>query len=124
MSLRPLLQPLTRSGFSAGSSRAATRTFLPAASRQHFFHTTRPQFVQPGDPLPDTDVLQENSPGNRVNLAEEARKGAKKMLLIGVPAAFSPACSSKHVPGYVAHPAVKKGEFDLVGVVSVNDVFV
>jgi 2-Cys peroxiredoxin 5 len=63
----------------------------------------------------------ENTPGQRVNLAREAEK-VNNMLLIGVPAAFSPACSATHVPGYVQHPRI--GEFELVGVVSVNDVFV
>lgn len=44
------------------------------------------------------------------------------MILIGVPAAFSPACSATHVPGFLAHP--KAEEYDQVAVVSVNDVFV
>jgi 2-Cys peroxiredoxin 5 len=63
----------------------------------------------------------ENTPGQRVNLAAEAAR-VNRMLLIGVPAAFSPACSATHVPGYARHPRTR--EFDLVGVVSVNDVFV
>ncbi|KAL1839598.1 hypothetical protein VTJ49DRAFT_1341 [Mycothermus thermophilus] len=121
MSLRPtLLRPLTR------HVTTTTRRLLPLATTTpalRTFHTTRPVFVQPGDLLPDTDALMENTPGTRVNLAEEAKR-VNKMLLIGVPAAFSPACSGRHVPGYVAHPKVQGGEFDLVGVVSVNDVFV
>lgn len=42
--------------------------------------------VKVGDRVPDLDVLVENSPGNKVNLAKEL-KG--KGLIIGVPAAFS-----------------------------------
>jgi 2-Cys peroxiredoxin 5 len=76
--------------------------------------------VNVGDPLPDTDALMENTPGQRVNLAEEAKK-VNNMLLIGVPAAFSPGCSAVHVPSYIQHPKTK--EFELVAVVSVNDVF-
>jgi 2-Cys peroxiredoxin 5 len=63
----------------------------------------------------------ESHPGQRVNLAQETQR-VNNMLLIGVPAAFSPACSATHVPGYANHPRAK--EFELVGVVSVNDVFV
>ncbi|KAH6615716.1 Redoxin-domain-containing protein [Chaetomium sp. MPI-SDFR-AT-0129] len=114
---RSTLRPLT-SLASATSRRAAPVTRLSSAAS---FHTTRPMFIKPGDPLPDTDALMEKTPGQRVNLAEEAER-VNKMLLIGVPAAFSPACSATHVPGYAQHPKTK--EFDVVGVVSVNDVFV
>lgn len=52
------------------------------------FHTTSPALVRAGDQIPDLDVLVENSPGNKVNLAKElGDKG--KALIIGVPAAFS-----------------------------------
>ena len=49
----------------------------------------------------------------------------KTIALFGLPGAFTPTCSAKHVPGYVEHFA----DFKAVGVdevwcVSVNDVFV
>lgn len=91
------------------------------ASSTSAFHTTARRLVNPGDQLPDTDALMENTPGTRVNLAEEAKK-VNNMLVIGVPAAFSPGCSTRHIPGYIAHPRL--GEFESVAVVSVNDVFV
>lgn len=50
------------------------------------FHNTAPAFVQKGDAIPNLDVLVENSPGNKINLANEI-KG--KGVIIGVPAAFS-----------------------------------
>ena len=53
-----------------------------------YFHTSRCSFIKVGDQLPDLpDVLMENSPGNKVNLANELSKG--QGLIIGVPAAFS-----------------------------------
>lgn len=114
--LRPsaALRPL------ASLARTTTTTTTTTTSS---FHTTRPALVpvRPGDALPDTDALMEGTPGTRVNLAREADR-VNNMLLIGVPAAFSPACSARHVPGYAQHPRTR--EFDLVGVVSVNDVFV
>lgn len=62
-------------------------TGLPRAlSQRALFHNTAPAFVQKGDAIPDLDVLVENSPGNKVNLAKEI-KG--KAVIIGVPAAFS-----------------------------------
>jgi len=73
-----------------------------------------------GDPIPNLAVLVENSPGNKVNLAEEFKKGDG--LIIGVPAAFSGACSQQHVPSYMQHPAIKTA--GQVFVVSVNDAFV
>ncbi|KAK3305719.1 Redoxin-domain-containing protein [Chaetomium strumarium] len=112
-----LIRPLTST-----ATAAATRRFVPVAAprSKKLFHTTPRVLVNVGDPLPDTDALMENTPGQRVNLAEEAKK-VNNMLLIGVPAAFSPACSARHVPGYIQHPKTK--EFELVAVVSVNDVF-
>lgn len=62
-------------------------TSLPRTfSQRVLFHNTAPAFVQKGDPIPDLDVLVENSPGNKVNLAKEI-KG--KGVIIGTPAAFS-----------------------------------
>ena len=51
------------------------------------FHTSPFSLVQVGDRIPDLDVLTEDSPGNKVNLAKELATG--KGLIIGVPAAFS-----------------------------------
>jgi len=77
-------------------------------------------FVKAGDAIPDMEVLVEGSPGNKVNLAQELK--GKKGLIIGVPAAFSPACSASHVPSYINHPKLK--DAGDIFVVSVNDAFV
>jgi peroxiredoxin len=48
----------------------------------------------------------------------------KKVVLIGLPAAFSPTCSEKHVPGYLAHiDDFRKKGVDKVAVLAVNDFF-
>ena len=97
-------------------ARAAARPLPWTATRS--FQSTAPAWVNVGDKLPDVDLM-EDSPGNKVNLAKEL-KG--KGVVIGVPAAFSPSCSAKHIPGYVNHAKLKDaGE---VFVVSVNDPFV
>ncbi|KAI9372053.1 Redoxin [Aspergillus egyptiacus] len=101
------------------AARRLTTSVPRALSQRALFHNTTPAFVQKGDPIPDLDVLVENSPGNKINLAKEL-KG--KGLIIGVPAAYSPACSSTHIPGYISHPKLK--EAGQAFVVSVNDPFV
>lgn len=108
----------------AFGQRAAPRvTFAGARASQ--FHTSRPLLVKPGDTLPNLEVLVENSPGNKVNLAEEFTS-IKRGIVIGVPAAFSPACSNQHIPSYINHPKVAEivHEGGKVVVVSVNDSFV
>ncbi|KAL9112447.1 MAG: hypothetical protein Q9227_003289 [Pyrenula ochraceoflavens] len=75
--------------------------------------------VKQGDSIPDVD-LHEDSPRNKVNLAQELASG--KGLIIGVPAAFSPSCSDRHIPDYLASDKLKNA--GKVFVVSVNDAFV
>jgi 2-Cys peroxiredoxin 5 len=44
--------------------------------------------------------LYENNPATIVNLHEYCK--GKKIILFGVPGAFTPGCSKTHLPGYVA----------------------
>ncbi|KAK0517525.1 hypothetical protein JMJ35_000680 [Cladonia borealis] len=96
-------------------------TFFPRLTTtipRHSFHTTTAKMVKVGDPIPSVELV-EGSPGNKVNLANEL-KG--KGLIIGVPAAFSPGCSTNHIPGYLNSEKLK--DAGQVFVVSVNDAFV
>lgn len=83
------------------------------------FIATNHQQVKQGDSVPNVDLF-EDSPGNKVNLADELSSG--KGLIIGVPAAFSPGCSDSHIPGYLSSDKLK--DAGKVYVVSVNDAFV
>ena len=68
--------------------RPAIRHGLTTVSRSRQFHTSPLACVKVGDRLPDlADVLMEDSPENKINLAQELSNG--KGLIIGVPAAFS-----------------------------------
>ncbi|KAG7134625.1 Peroxiredoxin-5 like protein [Verticillium longisporum] len=103
--------------FRAVARRAA---FARPAVAARAFHSTPRAFVRVGDEIPDLNVLVEDSPANKVNLADEFKSA--NGLIIGVPAAFSGTCSASHVPSYINHPKLK--EAGSVFVVSVNDPFV
>ena len=49
---------------------------------RRLFHASAPALVEVGDKLPNVELM-ENSPGNKVNLAEELKTG--KGLIIGKP---------------------------------------
>lgn len=88
------------------------------------FKTFSPCLFKAGDAIPTgLKGLQESSPGNAVDLGKEVSKG--KFVIIGLPAAFSPACSASHVPGYIAHlEQLKSKGIQKVFVTCVNDSFV
>ena len=77
--------------------------------------------VKAGDKLP-TATFYENSPGEKVESAD-IYKG--KNIIVGVPGAFTSACSARHAPGYIknAQKFREKG-IDGIYIVAVNDAFV
>src|SRR6186997_1971868 len=86
--------------------------------------------IQIGDSLPDATLSEttefgESCPINPAKLsAAEAAKG-KKVVIFGLPGAYTPTCSAKHVPGYLAHlDELKAKGVDEIWCVSVNDGYV
>jgi len=56
--------------------------------------------------------------------AENLVKG-KTIAIFGLPGAYTPTCSAKHVPGYIEHAAALKAKgVDEIWCISVNDAFV
>src|SRR5689334_5528523 len=87
--------------------------------------------IKVGDRLPE-GTLQEFievegngcSVGPNTFKVQDLVKG-KKIAIFGLPGAFTPTCSAKHVPGYVAnYDALKAKGVDEIWCVSVNDAFV
>ena len=83
-----------------------------------------------GDSFPDatlTESLEFDDacplPPAKLSAAEMAK--GKRIVIFGLPGAFTPTCSAKHVPGYLASlDALKKKGIDEVWCVSVNDGYV
>jgi len=82
------------------------------------------------DPVPDavlTETLEfgEACPLNPKNVSvAEAAKG-KRIVVFGLPGAYTPTCSAKHVPGYLAaYDQLRHHKVDEVWCVSVNDAYV
>jgi len=64
------------------------------------------------------------SVGPNVFKVEDLVKG-KKIIIFGLPGAFTPTCSAKHVPGYISNfDALKRKGVDEIWCLSVNDPFV
>jgi glutaredoxin/glutathione-dependent peroxiredoxin len=77
-----------------------------------------------GDKLPDATFKEMTADGAKVITSAEIFAG-KKVVLFGVPGAFTPTCSNNHLPGYLENrDAILARGVDTIAVVSVNDVHV
>lgn len=86
--------------------------------------------IKPNDQIPDATLTESTKFGDACPLApdpvhvRESLKG-KKVVIFGLPGAFTPTCSAQHVPGYLKNlDALKAKGVDEVWCVSVNDGFV
>ena len=77
-----------------------------------------------GDKLPAATLIAGSAEGPKPMTTDDIFAG-KKVAFFAVPGAFTPTCSAKHVPSYVANIEKLKGKgVDEVWCVSVNDAFV
>lgn len=87
--------------------------------------------IKVGDSLPDATLTEfVEVEGNGCSIGPNAFKVAdlvkgKKIVMFGLPGAFTPTCSAKHVPSYLEHyQALKAKGVDEIWCMSVNDAFV
>lgn len=87
--------------------------------------------IQAGDRLPPGSLMEFNeteSPGCPIGPSEvrvDTAVAGKRIVIFGVPGAFTPTCSAKHVPGYLAHfDRLKAKGVDEIWCLAVNDAFV
>ena len=86
--------------------------------------------IKIGERIPDATVTEstefgEACPVSPAKLSVAELAAGKRIVVFGLPGAFTPTCSAKHVPGYVAHlPELKAKKVDEVWCVSVNDGYV
>jgi peroxiredoxin len=80
--------------------------------------------IKVGDKLPTVSLKYMNKDGMQTATTDDIFKG-KKAVLFGLPGAFTPTCSAKHLPGFINHhDTLKQKGVDLVACLSVNDAFV
>lgn len=80
--------------------------------------------LQIGDKVPDIALLRMTGDGPQALSADELFRG-KKVVVFALPGAFTPTCSARHLPGFIANAAqiMDKG-VDTIACLAVNDVFV
>jgi len=87
--------------------------------------------IQIGESVPDAtlyEFFESEQDGcsigpNALKVSELA--SGKQIVIFGLPGAFTPTCSAKHVPGYIEHyEALRAKGVDEIWCVSVNDAFV
>jgi peroxiredoxin len=87
--------------------------------------------IQVGEKLPQATVyelIEDEREGctigpNSFDVLEQT--ASKRVVIFGLPGAFTPTCSAKHVPGYVEQAeTLRAAGIDEIWCVSVNDAFV
>jgi len=80
--------------------------------------------ISTGEKLPEASFKFMGKDGPEEISVSDLTSG-RKVVLFGVPGAFTPTCHMNHLPGFLKHlDAIKAKGVDEVGVISVNDMFV
>jgi len=80
--------------------------------------------ITKGQKIPSITIKQATPEGG-ADIDPAALFAGKKVIMFSLPGAFTPTCSMKHLPGYVAKlPELKAAGVDLVACLSVNDAWV
>ncbi len=80
--------------------------------------------ISAGSKLPEASFKVMTDDGSKTLTSSDLFAG-KKVVLFGVPGAFTPTCSNNHLPGYLENRDAILGKgVDSIAVVAVNDQFV
>lgn len=80
--------------------------------------------INVGDKIPSVKLRTMTKDGPKEITTDDLFKG-KKVVMFGLPGAFTPTCSAKHLPGFVQQAdAIKAKGVDTIACISVNDAFV
>ncbi len=80
--------------------------------------------IKVGDTIPSIKLMTPTPEGPKEISTDEIFKG-KKVVMFGVPGAFTPTCSARHLPGFVEKAdAFRAKGVDEVVCLAVNDAFV
>jgi peroxiredoxin len=80
--------------------------------------------ISVGDKMPQGTLMTMGPDGPAPVSSSELFDG-KTVVLFGLPGAFTPTCSAKHLPGYIDNAAALKAKgVDTIACMSVNDAFV
>mmetsp|Transcript_9643 Transcript_9643/g.14522 ORF Transcript_9643/g.14522 Transcript_9643/m.14522 type:complete len:169 (+) Transcript_9643:33-539(+) len=89
--------------------------------------STEKATIQVGEELPEADFLHivVDDEGKESVGSYKLELTNKKIILFGLPGAFTPTCSARHLPGFVEDYEKLKGKgVDAIYCISVNDPFV
>ena len=79
--------------------------------------------LKKGDTLPDAKVFIFDESPKETSIKQIV--GEEKVIIFGLPGAFTPTCSTKHLPGFIgATDQLKAKDIKKVICISVNDPFV
>ncbi len=79
--------------------------------------------ISTGDRIPDV-TIKTNGPDGPEDIATGELFAGKRVVLFGVPGAFTPGCSNTHMPGFVAQADKVLEKADTLACMAVNDAFV
>lgn len=78
--------------------------------------------IKVGDRLPEGRLRVKNEDGSASEVATADLFGGKKLVLVGVPGAFTSTCHNAHIPQFVANAETFRGKgIDSIVVMAVND---
>ncbi|KAI4350835.1 hypothetical protein L6164_005245 [Bauhinia variegata] len=81
--------------------------------------------IAAGDLIPDGTLSYLDQDNKPHTVSIHSLAAGKKVVIFGVPGAFTPTCSLKHVPGFIERAEELKGKgVDELICISVNDPFV